>query len=177
MERGYASVTLRDIAAEAGIQHTSLYHHAPGGKQALFTAVIERAVQRHRDGMEAAIARAGDDWQGALRAVAHWMLSQPPMNLMRMRFSDLTDLPPQEADRLSSLAFRSLKEPVEGVLRRAQSAGAIEVQHTGMMAAAVLSLVQSLHAIPAQYVLQTREEMADELLRVLARGMQKSSLE
>ncbi len=35
-ERGYASVTLRDIAAEVGIRHTSLYHHVPGGKEAIF---------------------------------------------------------------------------------------------------------------------------------------------
>ncbi|GCE21918.1 TetR/AcrR family transcriptional regulator [Dictyobacter kobayashii] len=31
--QGYASVTLRAIAAQVGIHHTSLYHHVPGAKR------------------------------------------------------------------------------------------------------------------------------------------------
>ena len=37
-ERGYQAVTLRDIAQEVGIRHTSLYHHFPRGRNRLSAA-------------------------------------------------------------------------------------------------------------------------------------------
>jgi AcrR family transcriptional regulator len=49
-ERGYAAVTLRDIAAGLGIRQASLYHHVPGGKEQLYVEVTERNLRRIRMG-------------------------------------------------------------------------------------------------------------------------------
>ena len=86
-ERGYAAVTLRDIAAGLGIRQASLYHHVPGGKEALYVEVTERNLRRHHQGLELALAQAGG-MRAQLRAAARWLLSQPPMNLSRMVRSD-----------------------------------------------------------------------------------------
>ncbi|MBZ0309485.1 MAG: TetR/AcrR family transcriptional regulator, partial [Anaerolineae bacterium] len=48
-ERGYTAVTLRDIAEAVGLRHASLYHHVPGGKEALFIEVTERTMKRHAE--------------------------------------------------------------------------------------------------------------------------------
>src|SRR5689334_2892214 len=61
-ERGYQVVTLRDIAHEIGIRHTSLYHHFPRGKEELFVEVTTRRMHAYRAGLEDAIGAAGSDW-------------------------------------------------------------------------------------------------------------------
>ncbi|MEG0459963.1 TetR/AcrR family transcriptional regulator [Gordonibacter sp.] len=50
-ERGYHAVSMRDIAAAVGIKDASLYNHFPG-KQALFEAILEGAIQRLRSHFE-----------------------------------------------------------------------------------------------------------------------------
>ena len=87
-ERGYVPVRLRDIAAAIGAKHTVLYYYLPGGKEQLYVDVMTRSLQRHRLGMEAAIAQAGPDLRRQMQAVAAWLLSQPPLNLARMEASD-----------------------------------------------------------------------------------------
>src|SRR3712207_6832093 len=88
-QKGYTAVTLRDIGAAVGIKHASLYHHVPGGKEQLFIEVTERHLQRHRAGLKATIAEAQPTIQRQLRAAADWLLSQPPMDLIRMAYSDI----------------------------------------------------------------------------------------
>ncbi|WP_418830388.1 TetR/AcrR family transcriptional regulator [Paraeggerthella sp.] len=46
-DRGFHAVSVRDIAAAAGIKDASLYNHFPG-KQALFDAIIARELDRLR---------------------------------------------------------------------------------------------------------------------------------
>ncbi|GHO47851.1 helix-turn-helix domain-containing protein [Ktedonospora formicarum] len=46
-ERGYQVVTLRDIAHEIGIRHTSLYHHFPRGKEELFVEATTRRMHAY----------------------------------------------------------------------------------------------------------------------------------
>ena len=56
--KGYNAVTLRDIASEIGIHHTTVYHHVPGGKEQLYIDVVERNLGHHRQGLTQAIASA-----------------------------------------------------------------------------------------------------------------------
>jgi len=103
-ERGYAAVTLRDIAVGLGIRQASLYYHAPGGKEALYVEVTERNLRRHHQGLERALRQAGG-MRVQLRAAAHWLLSQPPMNLSRMLRSDLPAIAQAHADHLLAISL------------------------------------------------------------------------
>src|SRR4051794_12705996 len=76
-ERGYASVTLKEIADELGMRQASLYYHVPGGKEALFIEVSERGFHRHRQGLEEAITGAASDLREQLRGAARWILAHP----------------------------------------------------------------------------------------------------
>src|SRR5688500_2573667 len=107
-QRGYAAVTLRDIGAAVGIRHASLYHHAPGGKEALFVEVTERHLERHRAGLVSVIAAAEPDLRAQLHAAAGWLLSQPPMDLIRMTYSDMPAIAEAHAERLSWLAYGAM---------------------------------------------------------------------
>jgi AcrR family transcriptional regulator len=92
MQRGYTSVKLRDIANALGIKQASLYYHVPGGKEALFVAVVERNMTRHRENIQHVIADATGSWIDKMLAAADWLFSQPAMDLTRMIQSDLPAL-------------------------------------------------------------------------------------
>jgi AcrR family transcriptional regulator len=171
MARGYAAVTLRDIAAAVGIKHTSLYHHVPGGKEELFVEVVERNLVRHRHGLAESIDRADANLRARLHAVADWFLSQSPMDLVRMTQSDIPSLSSEAADRLIKLTYQSILIPVEEVLRDAYRSREIDNPDFGLVAGGVVGMIQSLFSVPEQAVRRSREEMGRELIDVVIDGI------
>jgi AcrR family transcriptional regulator len=168
---GYASVTLRDIAADVGIRHTSLYHHVPGGKEQLFIEVTERNLRRHQAGLMRSITEAQPDIRSQLNAIADWLLSQPPMDLLRLAGSDLGSIDAAHSRRLSRVAYESMLAPIESALRGAQARGEIEHHNLGLIAGGLLGMIESLYAIPEYALRQSRPEMAYELIDVLLNGL------
>jgi AcrR family transcriptional regulator len=170
-ERGYAAVTLRDIAAGLGMRQASLYHHVPGGKEALYVEVTERTLRRHHQGLERALADGGGV-RAQLRAAARWLLSQPPMNLSRMVRSDLPGIAQAHADRLIATSYETLFAPLEGTLRRAEGRGEIRAHNPILLAAAFVALVEGLwDAYGGRTSEQQRDDLATELIDVLLDGL------
>lgn len=171
-QKGYRSVTLRDIAAEIGIRQASLYHHAPGGKENLFVEVMERIFRRHRNGLREAIGAAQNDLRSKLRAVSEWLLSQQPMDLVRMTHSDMPSINEAAAQRLSETAYESMIVPVMEILSRAENAGEIKAADTALIAGAFVGMVESLHAVPEEETeRKNRIEMAFELIDIWLNGL------
>lgn len=177
MERGFVAVTLRDIAAEVGIRHTSLYHHVPGGKEALFVEVVERNFARHRAGLEAAIAQADPDIRVQVRAVGDWLLSQPPIDLVRMAFSDLSAIDPRHTERLTAAGYMALLLPIERLLQRARERGEIEHHNLGLIAGGLLGMLQSLRTAPTPGGGPSHQDMAHDLLDVMLDGLRPRAKE
>jgi AcrR family transcriptional regulator len=175
-QKGYAAVTLRDIANELGIKHASLYHHAPGGKEELYIEVMERTLKRHHAGMTHAIASAAPDIRSRLCAAADWLLSQPPMDLVRMVYSDMPEINADHARRLSENAFQMMITPIGLALEMAQTRGEIHHHDVGLVAGGVLGMVESLHAVPPEAFAvghRDRYGMAYELIDVMLDGVRQ----
>jgi AcrR family transcriptional regulator len=170
-QHGYTAVTLRDIGAAAGIRHASLYHHVPGGKEALFVEVTERNLRRHRAGLAQAIAGAPGDLRAQLYAVADWLLAHPPMDLVRMTHSDMPAINPAQARRLSNMAVEALIGPVQAALERAQARGEIRHHDLGLVAGGLLGMIESLHALPEMPVERSRPELAHDLIDTMLDGL------
>lgn len=176
-QKGYAAVTLRDIANELGIKHASLYHHAPGGKEELYIEVMERTLRRHNAGLTAAIGGAAPDIRARLRAAADWLLSQPPMDLVRMVYSDMPEINAAHAHRLSEKAFEMMITPIRVALEMAQIRGEIRHHDVGLIAGGLLGMLESLHAVPQQAFegpRHSRQWMAYELVDVMLDGVRGS---
>ena len=171
VERGYEAVTVKDIAKVAGIHHASIYHHAPDGKAALYVEVMTRHMEHYREGLLAAINATEDSLEERLRGIARWVLSQPPMDVIRLANSDLPAVGQAEADVLSDLAFEATILPIFEVLEAARSRGEIEHDNLGYIAGAIFSSFESLHAVPEKYLEQSRQTMANEIMDVFIRGM------
>jgi len=171
MARGYAAVTLRDIAAEVGIKHTSLYHHVPGGKEELFVEVVERSLARHRKGLREGLERVSPALRDRLHAVCVWFLSQSPMDLVRMTQSDIPALSPEAAERLVRLTYESILVPVERVLQEAHDHGEMKSADAGLIAGGIVGMIQSLFSVPEYAVQMSRQEMGRRLIDALLDGI------
>ncbi len=171
MVRGYAAVTLRDIASAIGIKHASLYHHVPGGKESLFAEVLERSLERHRRGLHEAIRRAQPNLRSRLHAAAAWFLSQSPMDLVRLTQSDLPALSAETSTRLGQLTYASILVPIESILRDAHRAGEIPSIDFGLVAGGLVGMVQSLFSVPDYAVPTTRADMGARLVDVFIDGI------
>ncbi len=174
-QRGYNSVTLRDIAADVGVHHTTLYHHVPGGKEQLFIDVLERTLQHHRKGMTDAIAQAQVSVRSQLYAVAEWLLSQPPMDLVRLTYSDMPAIDPAQAERLLNLTYDAMLSPIEKVLRSAQQRGEIVEHDYSLVAGTFLGMIENLYSVPSTVIVKTRQQMAAELITILLMGLRAST--
>jgi AcrR family transcriptional regulator len=168
-ERGYAAVTLRDIAQAVGLNHASLYHHAPGGKEELYVEVMRRGLQRHNAGLQGAIAGAGDDWQNQLRAAARWLISQPPIDITRMRTSDMPALSKQHAKHLNDEVYTLLLSPIQHVFLRGTGA---DFPRSILLTGMFLFMLESVHSAPAVAAM-TQQQMVDEMLDVMMHGLVK----
>lgn len=170
-DRGYKAVTLRDIADELGIRQASLYHHFPNGKEELFVEVTERAMSRHAEGMRATISAAPEDVECQLRAIARWMLSQPPIDMARMVRSDMVEIDEAHRHRLMQTALRSLVLPIEAVFDRGiDREGLRHMGRSRLLASSFLSIIEAIQ-VSVRFSSRSPEEMADEMVSILMDGL------
>ena len=62
---GLATVTMRRLAADLGVEAMSLYHHVPG-KEGLLDGLAEAVLAETNAAVEARVS-LDDDWRAALR--------------------------------------------------------------------------------------------------------------
>jgi AcrR family transcriptional regulator len=169
--RGFSAVTLRDLAAPLGLTHASIYYHFPGGKDELFALVMERNIRRHGEGLASFIERGGLGLRGKLYGASEWLLSQPPMDLIRMVESDLKRLPPESARRIMNLVYELVLKRLQAVFEEAVVSGEVEACDAGLLAGGVVGLVESLHAVPESIVGRDRLDMAKDLVDIVLKGI------
>ncbi|MCX7624119.1 MAG: TetR/AcrR family transcriptional regulator [Thermomicrobium sp.] len=171
-ERGYKAVTLRDIAQELGIRQASLYYHFPGGKEELYVTVTERGLQAHREGLEQAIAGAGESLEAGLRAILQWLATHPPVDLARMLLADFPAISEEHRQRLTELAVDCLVRPIEQLLRSARDRGEGRDVDTRLAALSILASAEVLHA-DARLTGKEPSELVDAALPILLQGLKR----
>lgn len=170
-EKGYGPVTLRQIGARAGLNHSSLYHHVPGGKADLFVEVMERIYERHRSGLSAALQEAQPELRAQLYAAARWLLSQPPMDLVRLEHIDMPELAPAQVQRLSNGAYTALQLPLVAVLSAAHARGEIVAHDFDLISGGLVGMIESLFAVSETVAGKSRMVMAERLIDLMLDGL------
>lgn len=171
--RGFDAVTLRDLAAEAGLHHSSLYHHAPGGKAELFAEAILRSTERHAAALRAALGDPGTALRERLRRAARWILANPAGNHTRLLATDLDHLRPEVGERIAQGAWNGLIVPIADALRDEAAAGRLHIDPARIetIAGGLLASLQALQAAFARYGDGAIEDHADYLIDVLLDGL------
>jgi len=170
--RGYAAVTLKDIAQDLGIRQPSIYYHVPGGKEDLYVEVMIRHLERHRAGVEAAIAEGGGSLERQLHGIGIWMLHKPPVDVGRMAHADLPALPPDYVKLLESAFQRCVFHPLEVIFQEADEQGMLRFRDPRMLTRIFFSNMVTL-ASTRKYWAQhsTEQHMLSSSLDILLNGM------
>lgn len=171
MRRGYNSITLRDVADALEMRQASLYYHFPEGKEQLFVAVATRVFERHRQGMEAALAGTPADVRAQLYAVAGWFASQPPLNLLGMMHADMPALTPPQRQHLGRVAYEAMFTPLRQLFLAAQARGEIRPVLPALLAGSFLTLLDGLNYAIHQEGAPPREVMVAEIITILLDGI------
>ncbi len=141
MERGYASVTMRDIADVLGVRQAALYYHAPKGKEQLYREVVARNMIRQREGLEKAITSAPMVLEAQLAAIADWLVEQAPVDMMRMVRSDAVQISQEYAQEVIQQVDQSMMQPIVRVIRAAQERGEVRPIVPEMISGMLLAIV------------------------------------
>ncbi|MFP4375538.1 MAG: TetR/AcrR family transcriptional regulator [Spirochaetales bacterium] len=181
MERGYESVKLRHIADELSVRAASLYYYFPNGKQEMFQAVLLRAMERIRAGLESAISCADEGLNARLRAAASYFLSQPKMDLYRMLESDLEQVDEEDRRGVAEALYGALQRPLIVVFRDAMPTSGNPGHGAGsgppppspeLLAGSFLASIQAVHHLRSDFRIPvSKEHMAGQVCDVLAAGV------
>ncbi len=169
-QRGYKVVTMRDIAEEVGIRQASLYYHFPT-KEQLFITVIEQVFERHRNGLQQAIAEAGLDLRAQLHAASRWFISQPPIHFLSLMRTDMPALSEEQTQRLSLLASECILNPIKQVFVAAQEQSQIRDVTPDNLTGFFLSVMDGIHYASTLPETSPKDVMACELVSVLLDGL------
>ncbi len=170
--RGYAAVTIRDIADELGIRQPSIYYHVPGGKQELYVEVTLRHFERHRAGALAAIGPATDSLEQRLCRFAKWMLSRPPLDISRYVNSDYPELSPEAVAKIEPAFEHCIFEPLEQIFADGLDEVRDPLRDPRRLCRVFFSVFESLNAARRFWEPPTTEDAAIKWpLELVWRGM------
>jgi TetR/AcrR family transcriptional regulator, cholesterol catabolism regulator len=171
MDKGYASITLRDLAEALNIRQASLYYHFPAGKEQLYVEVVTRVFERHRGGLERAILAAPPDLRSALLAASAWLGSQPPVNFLGMMHSDLPALSQSGAQVVSRTAYTAMFGPLRAALADAHARGEVEALNPDLMAGFFIALMDGITFSLTQQNHLPREALVTAAVDLMLNGV------
>ncbi|MEZ4657597.1 MAG: TetR/AcrR family transcriptional regulator [Caldilineaceae bacterium] len=171
MQRGYAAITLRDIAQALNMKQASLYYHFPGGKEQLFVSVVQRVLERYKAGISQALAAHSPDLRQQLMAIALWFANQPPMNMLGLMHADIPALSQTSQAELLSSVFTAMFAPIRNTFVAAQQRGAIRPVDPEMITGAFLAIMDGISYRQAHSDEISPEVMAKEMISVLLDGL------
>ncbi len=169
-ERGFAAVTLRDVADALRMKQGSLYYYIPGGKDELFVQVMEYSFQRHQTRVQEIVDQSSERTRETLYAVVDWFVDEPPIDLGRMFAGDRPNIDAQKIDALSALAYNAVRMPIISVLQRPDAQGALAIRDYDLAAMALVSIIDSIRNIPIAMSHDARKALAHQLVDMLMDG-------
>ena len=173
-EHGYEATSIEAVLRTAAVSRGSLYHHFPGGKEALFLAVLERLGDRI-DADLAAATRGATSPVEALRAGCRaWIdLVADPV----VRQAMLIDAPAVLGwARWREIDERNTLGTIRAAMGAAAAAGRIDPAHADVFAHILLAAVNEVSLMiaraddPAAAREQARAALDDFLGRLLGSG-------
>ncbi|HXW39285.1 MAG TPA: TetR/AcrR family transcriptional regulator [Acidimicrobiales bacterium] len=156
--KGYASTSLEEIVAKAGVTKGALYHHF-SDKEALFRAVFEQVEQEVSDEAVAEFNQP-DSWAALVVGCRLWVEAHLDPQVRQIVLNDARGVLGWEVVRAIETRFSAVA--IRGALRKAMHAGVIErrpLRPLALMLTGALSEA-CLYVADAEDIDAAREEVA-----------------
>jgi AcrR family transcriptional regulator len=143
--KGFAAAKIADIAAEAGISH-GLVHHYFSGKEILFAAVLEEAVQGFETLVAEARQRPGTPWERLVDLCTRLIQganAQPEYLLVIVHAFTEDATPPALREVLARFNQR-IDEQLVALIEEGQRMGAVAPGPPGELSQAFMALLNGL---------------------------------
>jgi AcrR family transcriptional regulator len=171
-ERGYNAVSMRDVADALEMRQASLYYHVPNGKEQLFVEITERGLQRHRKGLDEIIAEAEPDIESQLTAASKWLVDHAPLKLLSMLETDMPAISPENAQKLTYMAFQCFFSPITKLFEKAMKKGEIRNFDPNQLAGHFLSMMDGIsYTTTAGHTPIPMSKLAEEMIDILLNGI------
>jgi len=140
LTRGYAGLSLRDLADALGIKAASLYYHCPGGKRELYVRSLSAYLRDYRRRLDEARGRAR--FPAALFRLADWMLENPPVDAAAVLHAALE---PTDEAQLTRGLHDAVLAPFAAIIEDGAKRGVVRgLVDPHLAAATVVALVHGL---------------------------------
>lgn len=165
---GYAGTRIEDIASEGNASKGLIYHYF-GSKEAVFVALVERAVHGTLRLLEAAAGRSG-----AAHERLRWLIQQEMEGMTDDRHSILvlvqaltSDATPDEARQLVTALGRRALEVTSGLIAEGQRAGTVVAGDPEQLADLLHACLQGLAVSAATSAPWPQPASSESLVRLL----------
>ncbi|MFC7470341.1 TetR/AcrR family transcriptional regulator [Actinomadura keratinilytica] len=159
-ERGYLGVSLDEIAQTVDVRKASLYHHFPGGKPALLTAVAHHYIEQTSAVLACAL-ETGTTLRERLLALAGTYASgtyDPALG--DQIYTATRHLDEAARSEVSHAYVDGLIAPVTALMDRAVRTGELRAADPGFLATAFMELAAMLQPMPEEVAMPPGERPA-----------------
>lgn len=168
--RGYAAVSLGEIAAAVGVTKAALYHHFPS-KEALYAEVMREALRRIGDAIRQTVRSPGSAAEKIQRLTEVAVLYVDREADLDAMMRDAAEHLPGTARREIGDAHRGLMAALEELMRDGIAAGELAARDPDLLAHAYWSLLAGFTGrAGSEAGYQGRPETAEAVVDIFLRG-------
>ncbi|NJL56573.1 TetR/AcrR family transcriptional regulator [bacterium] len=171
MSKGFAAVSMRDIAEALEVRPSSLYYHAPQGKEQLFYEATLRSLQRHTEEMKRVMEQDAPDFRAQFRALAHWSRANLDIDMVRMVQTDLREVSPEYQQLILEAFSQWMMQPLIELIRKNQAKGKVKPIMPEVLAGALLAVATWTNSLNADAQTEVVSALAtDQTISMLLDG-------
>ncbi|MBC1474888.1 TetR/AcrR family transcriptional regulator [Listeria grandensis] len=170
MEKGYRSVSTRDIAALCQMTQPALYHHFKD-KESLYVEVVRQlTVEIHTDMIP--IEQANHSPQKQLKAMLMMLIENHPTNILMMIHDILNELKKENQFLMFQLWQSTYLDPFKRLFERISDDGMLRTGVTSEAAASYcLSTISPIFASDSPFRQGSMSDRIDELIDFMMFGI------
>lgn len=170
MEKGYRSVSTRDIAAQCQMTQPGLYHHFKD-KETLYVEVVRQlTIEIHTDMIP--IEQANDSPKVQLKAMLMMLIENHPTNILMMIHDILNELKKENQFLMFQLWQSTYLDPFKRLFEKMEDDGTLREGVTSETAARYcLSTISPVFASDSPFRTGSMSDRLDELIDFMMFGI------
>jgi AcrR family transcriptional regulator len=171
-ERGYAGMTMRQIAARLQIKAASLYHHFPS-KQLILFDLMQTTVLELLEGLRR-IAESDDSAQQQLDAAVRWhvLFHTQKREEAFVSHSELRSLEPENLDTIMKLRHE-YDRLFDSILTRGRQEGVFAIEDVSVVRNSILTMCTGTATWFSPTGRLTAEQVADQIRNFVRAALSK----